>query len=152
MLSDIEIESEDEMKTLKSIVTRALVAATVAAVLFTITGAADASTGSRHKDNHGTLKIETPTQVSGYLLQPGEYEVKAKNTATGAVIEISRWHYDPYAAEGLPVYSSEVVAVVDAMPQTGMSAPASTGLLLAGENSGKAVGVQIRGDNTEYRF
>jgi hypothetical protein len=68
------------------------------------------------------------------------------------VIEISRWHYDPYAAEGLPVYSSEVVAVVDAMPQAGTSASGSTGLLLAQDDAGKAIGLQIQGDSLEYLF
>jgi hypothetical protein len=140
------------MKSLNSIITRAILAAAIATVLFTLTGFADASTGSRHNNNHGTLKIDSPTQVSGYLLQPGEYEVMAKNSATGSVIEISRWHYDPYAAEGLPVYTSEVVAVLDAMPRAGTSASAGTGLLLAGGENGKAIGVQIRGDNVEYRF
>ncbi len=134
------------MKTLKSMVTRAIVAAAVAAVLFTLNGFAEASIGN----NHGTLKIEAPTQVSGYLLQPGEYEVRAKNTATGAVIEISRWTYDPYAAEGLPVYTSEVVAEVSALPQQSSSAPAHTGLLLAGGN--RAIGLQIRGENVDYLF
>lgn len=136
------------MKTLKSTVVRAIVAAAVAAVLFTLTGSADASIGSRK--NHGTLKIETPTQVSGYLLQPGEYEVRAKNTSTGAVIEISRWTYDPSAAEGLPAWNSEVVATVKALPQTATSTPVRTGLLLAGGN--RAIGLQIRGENVDYLF
>jgi hypothetical protein len=137
---------------LKSIVTRAIVAATVAAVLFTITGSAHASIGSRHKDNHGTLKITVPTEVSGILLQPGEYQVKAKNTATGAMVEITRWNYDPYASEGLPVYTSEVVATVKALPQQATSASARTGLLLANGDSGKAIGLQFRGNNVEYVF
>ena len=78
--------------------------------------------------------------------------MKVKNTQAGAVIEFARWTYDPYAAEGLPVYTREAVASVKALPQAGTSASAHTGLLLGYGDSGKAVGLQIRGQNVDYLF
>ena len=140
--------------TLTSVATRAAIVATMAAVMFAITGyaRADVIPASWHNGNRGTLKLTSPTQVGGVLLPPAVYEVKVKPTQTGAVIEFARWTYDPYAAEGLPVYTREVVASVKALPQAGTSASARTGLLLAYGNSGKAVGLQIRGQNVDYLF
>lgn len=140
--------------TLKSVATRAAIVATMVAVMFAITGFAHADVipASWHSGNRGTLKLAAPTQVGGVLLPPGAYEVKVKNTQTGAVIEFARWTEDPYAAEGLPVHTREVIARVKALPQAGTSASARTGLLLAYGDSGKAVGLQIRGQNVDYLF
>jgi hypothetical protein len=148
---------EVEMKrklTLKSVATRAAIVATMAAVMFAMTGFAHADVipASWHNGNRGTLKLAAPTQVGDVLLPPGAYEVKVKNSATGAVVEFARWTYDPDAAEGLPVYTREVIASVKALPQAGTSASARTGLLLAYGDSGKAVGLQIRGQNADYLF
>ena len=139
---------------LKSLATRAAIVATMATVMFAMTGFAHANVvpASWHNGNRGTLKLAAPTQVGDALLPPGAYEVKVKNSATGSVIEFARWTYDPYAAEGLPVYAREVVASVKALPQAGTSASARTGLLLAYGDSGKAVGLQIRGQNVDYLF
>jgi hypothetical protein len=146
-----------EMKTnltLKSLATRAAIVAIIAAVMFGMTGFAHADVipASWHHGNRGTVKLAAPAQVGDVLLPPGAYEVKVKNSATGAVVEFARWTYDPYAAEGLPVYTREVIASVKALPQAGTSASARTGLLLASGDSGKAVGLQIRGDNVDYLF
>ena len=140
--------------TLKSLATRAASVATMAAVMFAVSGwaHADVVPASWHSGDRGTLKLAAPTRVGGVLLPSGEYEVKVKNTQTGAVIEFARWNYDPYAAEGLPVYTREVIASVKALPQAGTSASARTGLLLAYGDSGKAVGLQIRGQNVDYLF
>jgi hypothetical protein len=139
---------------LKSVATRAAIVATMAAVMFAMTGFAHANVvpASWHNVNRGTLKLAAPTQVGDILLPPGAYQVKVKSTQTGAVIEFARWNYDPYAAEGLPVYTREVIASVKALPQTATLAPARTGLLLAYGDSGKAVGLQIRGQNVDYLF
>ena len=138
--------------TLKSLATRAASVATMAAVMFAVSGwaHADVVPASWHSGDRGTLKLAAPTRVGGVLLPSGEYEVKVKNTQTGAGIEFARWNYDPYAAEGLPVYTREVIASVKALPQAGTSASARTGLLLAYGDSGKAVGLQIRGQNVDY--
>jgi hypothetical protein len=140
--------------TLKSVATRAAIVAAMAVVMFAMTGYARANVvpASWHGGNRGTLKLEAPTQVGDVLLSPGAYEVKVKNTQTGTVIEFTRWNYDPYAAEGLPVYTRETVASVKALPQAGTSASARTGLLLASGEQGKAIGLQISGQNVEYLF
>jgi hypothetical protein len=139
---------------LKSVATRAAIVATMTAVIFAMTGyaRADVVPASWHSGNRGTLKLAAPTQVGDVLLTPGAYEVKVKNTQTGAVVEFARWTYDPYAAEGLPVYTREVIASIKALPQAGTSASARTGLLLAHGDGGKAVGLQIRGQNVDYLF
>jgi hypothetical protein len=139
--------------TLTSVATRATIVATMAAVMFAMTGFAHAQViPTKWHHGKGTLKLAAPTQVGDILLPPGAYEVKVRNTQTGAVIEFAHWTYDPYAAEGLPVYTREVVASVKALPQAGTSASARTGLLLAYGDSGKAVGLQIRGQNVDYLF
>lgn len=140
--------------TMKSVATRAAIVAAMAAVMFAITGVAHANVvpARWHGGNRETLKLAAPTQVGGVLLPPGAYEVKVKSTQTGAFIEFVRWTYDPYAGEGLPVYVREVIASVKALPQAGTSASARTGLLLAYGDSGKAVGLQIRGKNVDYLF
>jgi len=140
--------------TLTSVATRAAIVVTMAAIMFAMTGLAHADIvpASWHSGNRGTLKLAAPTQVGDVLLPSGAYEVKVKNSATGAVVEFARWTYDPYAAEGLPVYTREVIVRVRALPQAATSAPARTGLLLAYGDSGKAVGLQIRGQNVDYLF
>jgi hypothetical protein len=141
-----------EMKsnpTLMSVARRAAIVATMAAVIF---AHADVVNVSWRQGNRETLKIATPTEVGGVLLPTGSYEVKVKDSATGSVVEFARWTYDPYAAEGLPVYTREVVASVKALPQAATSASARTGLLLASGDSGKAIGLQIRGDSVDYLF
>ena len=140
--------------TLKSVATRAAIVAIMAAVMFTMTGFAHADVipASWHHGNRGTLKLAAPTQVGDVLLPPGEYEVKVKNSATGAEVEFTRWTYDPYAAEGVSVYQREVIGSVKALPQAETSASARTGLLLAYGDNGKAVGLQLRGQNVDYLF
>ena len=136
-----------------SIATRAAIVATMAAVMFAMTGFAHAQVmPAKWHHGKGTLKLTTPTQVGDTLLPPGEYEVKAKNTGSGAVIEFARWTEDPYVAEGLSPYSREVVATVKATPQAEASTPARTGLLLASGDNSKAVGLQIRGQNVDFLF
>jgi hypothetical protein len=68
--------------TLKSVATRAAIAATMAAVMFTMTGSAHANVApaSWHGGNRGTLKLAAPTLIGDALLPPGAYEVKVKNT------------------------------------------------------------------------
>ena len=141
-------------QTQTSLATRAALVAILAAVMFVMTGFAHANVvpASWHGGNRGTLKLEAPTQVGDALLPPGAYEVKVKNTPTVAVIEFTRWNYDPYAAEGLPVYTREVVASVKALPQAETSASARTVLLMASCEQGKAIGLQIRGQNVDYLF
>jgi hypothetical protein len=141
------------MKTIRSIVTRAAIIGTVAAVMFALGGMAHAETAnaSWHKGKTGKLKITEATEVSGVLLQPGDYEVKPRKTSAGPVIEFALWTENPYAQEGLPHWDREVIATVPAVPQMLSSAPRTTELLGAAE-SAKATGLKIRGDSVEYGF
>lgn len=138
---------------LNSVVTRALVAI-MAAVLFAMTGIAQAEAVNVawSKSARGTLKITVPTEVGGTLLPPGSYEVKVRNSGGSSAVEFARWTYNPYAQEGLPVWDREVVATVNAIPQETASAARHTGLLLASSGGSRAVALQIRGESVEYGF
>lgn len=140
------------MKTIRSMVTRAAIIGTTAAVLFAFGGIAHAqmANANSHKGKTGSLKITVPTEVGGVLLQPGDYQVKPRKG--GTVIEFARWNENPYAPESLPVWTRDVVVTVPAMPQMLTSKPDQTELLLASAGSAKATGLQIRGDNAEYGF
>lgn len=142
------------MTPIRSIVTRAAIIGTVAAVMFALGGIAhaEAANASSHKGKTGTLKVTAPTEVGGVLLQPGNYEVKPRKSPTGAVIEFALWSENPYAQEALPVWSREVIASIPAVPQMLSAAPSTTGLLLEPADSAKATGLQIRGDNQQYGF
>ncbi|MGZ4834842.1 MAG: hypothetical protein ACXVZZ_04350 [Terriglobales bacterium] len=133
---------------------RAAVLAILAVTILSVTlpARADVTNVSWTRGNSKTLKLAVPTQIGGTVLEPGSYEVKVQNSATGTEIEFSRWSYNPYAAEGLPVYDREVVATIKALPQASSAAPARTELLLASGDGGKAIGLQIRGNNVEYLF
>ena len=151
---EIRNQRRNNLKPIRSIVTRAAIIGTMAAAMFTLGGIAHAETAnaSWHKGKTGTLMLNAPTEIGGVLLQPGNYEVKPRKAPTGAVIEFALWTEIPYAQEALPVWSREVVATVPAVPQMLSSAPSTTGLLLESAASAKATGLQIRGDNAEYGF
>ena len=140
------------MRPIRSNLTRAAIIGTMAAVMFAFSAFAHAATANvnSHKGKTGTLKITAPTEVGGVLLEPGTYEVKPRKH--GTVMEFARWNQNPYAQEGLPVWTRDVVASIPATPQMLSSASGTTELLLASADSAKATGLQIRGDSAEYGF
>ncbi len=138
-----------------SIVVRVVLLAGMAAVLFTAAAPADAAMDKSSVSNHrqsARLKLAAFTEVGNALLAPGEYEVKVRTSEGGANLEFARWTYNPYAQEGLPVWSREVVATVPAQPRMMNTAAAHTGFLLASEANGKALALRIGGDDVEYGF
>jgi len=135
-------------KQIASLAKRAAVVVLAGAMLSLSTGLAHA----RDKGKSGKLNIAETETVGGLVLQPGEYEVKVKDSPTGTELQFTRWISNPYAQEGLPSYDNEVVGSVKAIEQTASMASTRTGLILAGGNSGKPVGVQLRGNNVQYLF
>jgi hypothetical protein len=125
----------------------------LALLLLTTTGLAyGADAKTFHIRNHGKLTIAEPVTLGGLALEPGEYEVKAKDTPSGTEVEFSRWNYDPYVSEGLPVYTLDFVGFVKAVPQTAALESARTVLMLAAGDHGKPVGLRIKGNSLEYLF
>jgi hypothetical protein len=139
--------------TIASMLTRAAAVATLTAMMFASAGLAHASAinSNRHKAQSGTLNITAPTQVGAVTLQPGSYEVKARNRGGSSIIEFARWNYNPYAQEGLPVWEREVVATVSALPQALASAATRTSLL-ASSDKARTTALEIRGDAVNYIF
>jgi len=135
-------------KTLASLANRAAVIALVGAMLTMTTAVAHA----RDKGKSGKLNLVDTQSIGGLTLTPGEYEVKVKDSASGTELEFARWITNPYAQEGLPVYDRELVGTVKAIEQTASNASTRTGFVLAGGNSGKPVGMQIRGNSVRYLF
>lgn len=139
--------------TIASILTRTAAVATLTAVMLASAGLAHASAFSPngHKAKTGTLNITVPTQVGTVLLQPGSYEVKARNSGGSSVVEFARWNYNPYAQEGLPVWEREVIATVSALPQ-GLNSTATRTGLQPSADSARAIALEIRGDAVDYIF
>ncbi len=132
--------------TIASLAKRAAVVVLAGAMLSMSTGLAHA----RDKGKSGKLNIAQTQSIGGLTLQPGEYEVKVKDSPTGTELEFTRWISNPYAQEGLPSYDNEVVGSVKAIAQTANEVSTRTGLLAGG--AGKAVGLQIRGNSVQYLF
>ena len=103
------------------------------------------------KAKKGMLNITVATEVGDVTLEPGEYEVKQVNAATGPVVRFTRYTYNPYAQEGLPVHEWETVAKVRVTMQS-LDSKAVRTQLLADPDSGKPIGLQIRGNSFDYLF
>ena len=99
----------------------------------------------------GTLNITVATEVSGLMLEPGEYEVKQVKSANGPVIRFTRYTYNPYAQEGVSVHQWDVVGEVTVAVQS-QDFKALRTQLLSGSNGDKLVGLQIRGNSFQYLF
>ena len=137
-----------------SIVVRAALVATVAAVLFAMSGTAEGQVinATWKTGKSVTLNISVPTEAGGTLLPPGSYEVTVRKSGGGSVVEFTRWTFNPSAPEGLPVWDREVVATVNAIPQEMTSVAMRTGLLLASSDSNRAIALEVRGHNVAYVF
>ena len=110
------------------------------------------------KAKKGTLNITVATDVGGITLEPGKYEVKQVNSATGPVVRFTRFTFNaPYPVwsesyeGGRPEYDWETVAEVKVTMQPLASKTIRTELLLA-SNGDKALGLEIRGNSFDYLF
>ena len=99
----------------------------------------------------GTLNITVATELSGLVLEPGEYEVKQVKSANGPVIRFTRYTYNPYAQEGVSAHQWDLVGEVRVAVQSQDSKAVRTQLLTE-SNSDKLVGLQIRGNSFQYLF
>lgn len=140
-----------------SIVNRTRVFTAVVAIMLAFAGLAHAGVVSKEqpkkaeKAKKGTLIIAVATELEGVTLEPGEYEVKQKNTKNGPVVGFTKYTYNPYAQEGQSVHQWDVVAQVRVTMQP-LDAKAERTQLLSGSNSGKPTGLEIRGNSFQYMF
>jgi hypothetical protein len=58
------------------------------------------------------LNITVTTEVSGLMLEPGEYEVRQVKSANGPAIRFIRYTYNPYTQEGVSAHQWDVVGEV----------------------------------------
>ena len=99
----------------------------------------------------GTLNITVATELSGLILEPGQYEVKQVKSANGPVIRFTRYTYNPYAQEGVSAHQWDLVGEVRVAVQSQDSKAVRTQLSTE-SNSDKLVGLQIRGSSFQYLF
>jgi hypothetical protein len=140
-----------------SIVNRMPLFTALAGIVLALAGFAHAGAVSAQrsqkapKTKKGMLNITVATEVGNVTLEPGEYEVKQVNHAAGPVVRFTRYTYNPYAQEGLPVHQWDVVAEVRVTMQS-LDTKAVRTQLLAGSNSDKPIGLEIRGNSFDYLF
>ena len=129
----------------------------VVAIVLAFAGLADAGVVSKEqpkkaeKAKKGMLIITVATGLQGVTLEPGEYEVKQKNTKDGPVVRFTKYTYNPYAQEGQSVHQWDVVAQVRVTMQP-LEAKAERTQLLAGSSADKPVALEIRGNSFQYVF
>jgi hypothetical protein len=130
----------------------ALTGIVLAFAAFVRAGAVGTSASQKpQKAKKGTLNITVAADVGGITLEPGEYEVKQVNSAAGPVVRFTRYTYNPYAQEGLSVHQWDEAGEVRVTLQS-LDSKAARTKLLAESNSGKPVGLQIRGNSFQYLF
>jgi hypothetical protein len=138
-------------------VNRIPLATAIAGIILAFAGLAHAGAVSTahsekpQKAKKGMLNITVATEVGGVTLEPGEYEVKQVKSAAGSVVRFTRYTYNPYAQEGLPVHEWEKVAEVKVTLQSLASKAERTQLLVA-SNGDKPIGLEIRGNSYDYLF
>jgi hypothetical protein len=130
-----------------SIFNRTRVVAALACTFLVFAGFAHA----KEQPKKGTLKITVATEVSGLMLEPGEYELKQVKSANGPVIRFTHYTYNPYAQEGVSTHQWDVVGEIRVAVQSQDSKAVRTQLLTE-SNSNKLVGLQIRGNSFQYLF
>src|SRR5438045_1802575 len=108
---------------MKHIVNRMFLFAAVTVMVLAVSSLAQAGAirterpQKAEKAKRGTLIISVSTEVGGVTLEPGEYEVKQVNSKDGPVVRFTKYTYNPYAQEGLPVHQWDVVAEVSVTMQ-----------------------------------
>ncbi len=103
------------------------------------------------KNRKGTLIITAAAEVNGIALEPGEYEVKKIESRSGPIVRFTKYTYNPYAQEGLSVHQWDVVAEVSVTMQA-LAEKAGQTRLLSDSNTGKLIGLEIRGNSFQYLF
>jgi len=142
---------------MKQIVNRMFLVAAVTVMVLAVSSLAQAGAigterpQKTEKAKKGTLIITVSTEVGRVTLEPGEYEVKQVNSMGGPVVRFTKYTYNPYAQEGLPVHQWDVVAEVSVIMQA-LDTKAVRTQLLADSNSGKPIGLEIRGNRFHYVF
>jgi hypothetical protein len=143
------------MKRIQSLYTIAKnghIAAALFAVVLALAGFANAdamSSNHSHKGKKGSFTLAVATEVGGTILQPGNYEVKEINSASGPALEFVHLFWNELASELVQANEEEVVARVKFTEQALSSLPKKTELLLA-SNTSDAIGLQIRGNDVAY--
>jgi hypothetical protein len=139
----------NRIKNLNAIAKRGHHTAVLFAVILALATFANAEI---HKAKKGSLKITATTEVGGIVLQPGDYEVKEINSASGPAVEFVHL-FDNFTVgdSGLPVHNEEIVGQVKVTEQALSSAPKHTQLQVAA-NPAEAVALEIRGDDVSYQF
>ena len=142
----------------RSIVSRTNLLTAVAGIILALSGiahaddaAAAAAPYKAPKAKKGFVKIAATVDVGGMTLEPDEYEVKQVNSAAGPFVRFTRYTYNPYAQEGLPVHEWERVGEVRVTMQPLSSRAPQTELKVASDGA-KAIALQIRGNSFEYLF
>jgi hypothetical protein len=124
------------------------------AIILALAGFANAdamSSAHSHKGKKGSLKITTPTEVGGAMLQPGDYEVKEVDSPSGPVVEFVHLFRNELASELVQADEEEVVVQVRFTAQALSSPPKHTELLFA-PNTTNAAALEIRGNAIGYLF
>jgi hypothetical protein len=119
--------------------------------LGTFASAGDMQSAHSHKGKKGDLKISAQTEVGGLVLQPGDYQVREIDSASGPTVEFVRLFNDYTAQEGLPVYQQESLGTVKVSEQALSSLPKHTHLQLE-QKTADAIALVIRGDDVAYSF
>jgi len=112
---------------------------------------ADAKMQQPHRAKKGIVNTTVATNLGAVTLEPGSYEVKEVNSTAGIALRFTKLTENFQVPEGLPVYEWEVVAEVNCTVEPLQSKTEHTGFLLASD-TGKAIGLKIRGSEVEYLF
>jgi hypothetical protein len=154
-VSTIQHQGERFMK--HSIVNRMPFLTAVAGIVLALAGFAHAGvvgTERPHKAEKakkGTLNLKVATEVAGVTLEPGEYEVKLIDSKTGPVVRFTLYTYNPYVEESQSPHQWDVVAEVR-VTMRALDTKAARTQLVAGSNSGRPIGLEIRSNSFQYLF
>jgi hypothetical protein len=131
---------------------RGAVVFAVILALGTFASAGDMQSGHSHKGKKGDLKITVQTEVGGIVLQPGDYQVREIDSASGPMMEFVR-QFENFTVtdSGLPQYEQETAGQVKVSEQALSSLPKHTHLQLE-QKTADAIALVIRGDNVAYSF
>jgi hypothetical protein len=141
----------------RSIANRMAFLAALAGIVFALAGFAHAGAIIKEqpqkveKAKKGTLMITATTHLGGITLEPGEYEVKQKDTKNGPVVRFILYTYNPYAQEGQSVHQWDVIGEARVNMQSRDSKATRT-QLLSDFNGDQPIGLQIRGNSFDYVF
>ncbi len=128
---------------------RARTLAALTALVLALAGFAQADAAT--KKTKGKLNIAESTVVAGVTLSPGYYEVKEVRSPDGTRLRFTRVTENLNAQEGQPIYEWETVAEVKVVAEPLAASAPRTGFVRAASND-RAIALEIRGNNLDYRF